>query len=169
MLLKDLMAARGPIDPEYEGILTNDDNVLAVNVTGTATTHPDDYAVVQGAIVGVDAQMNPVLADKQYLRAGLSSTKTGTQRTFKATGDRFIGDEFQDYAFSHDIKFGGGQSVVVDYVWFCLYNGKGEKGKVSIVVNSDGSGAAGETSAIDVDLKKSGALPSAYTYQAQEP
>lgn len=158
------MAASGTPDPSYAGILTNDDNVLAVNIGGDPGAHPDTYAVVQGAIVGVDAQMNPVTQDKQYIRAGMSTTKTGTQRTFKATGDRYIGDDFQDYAMKLEQLYGVGEIVVVDYVWFCLLNGNGEKGKVAIVVNSDGSGNAGETAAVDIDLRKTGDMPTEYTY-----
>jgi hypothetical protein len=169
MLLGDLMTAHGTVDPAYEGILTNDDNVLAINISGDPETHPDDYAVVQGAIAGVDAQLNPAVQDKQYLRAGMSTTKTGTQRAFKATGDRYIGDDFQDFVFDHDIAYGVGAAVETEYVWFCLLNGKGEKGKVAIIVNSDGSGNAGETAGIDVDLRKTGDMPTEYTYAADTP
>lgn len=169
MLLGELMAARGTTDPDYVGILTNDDNVLAINVSDTPDAHPDTYAVVQGAIVGVNAQLNPVTQDKQYIRAGLSSTKTGTQRTFTATGDRYIGDEFQDYVFSFERLYGVGEAVITDYVWFCLLNGKGEKGKVSVIDNSDGSGNAGETAAVDVALRKTGDMPEVYTYKAKTP
>lgn len=165
MLLSELMA-NVTIDPDYTGILTNDDNVLAVNISGSSTAEVSTYAVVQGAIVGVDSQLNPVTQSKQYLRAGLSTTKTGTQRTFSATGDRYIGDEFQDWAFAHDKMYGVGEKVVTEYVWFNLYNGKGEKGKVAVIVNSDGSGNAGETAGIDIQLQKTGDLPSEYTYSA---
>ena len=46
-----------------------------------------------------------------------------------------------------------------------ILNGKGEKGKVSIIINSDGGGNAGETSAIDVEFKKVGSTPSEWSYQ----
>lgn len=164
MILGTLMQARGPIDPSFTGIITNDDNVLAVNISGDPTAHPDTYAVVQGAITGVDAQLNATNQSKTYIRAGTSTTKTATQRTFKATGDRYAGDEFQDYAFSHKIMYGVGETVVTDYVWFNLLNGKGEKGKVSVIVNSDGSGNAGETAGIDIDLQKTRDEPIEYTY-----
>ena len=42
--------------------------------------------------------------------------------------------------------------------------GKGEKGQCSIIVNSDGSGNAGESSAIDIEFKKQGKTPTEYTY-----
>ena len=56
--------------------------------------------------------------------------------------------------------------MVVPYVYFCILNGKGEKGEASIIVNSDGSGNSGENAGIDIDLKKSGAMPTEYTYSA---
>ena len=151
-------------DPNFEGFVTNDDWVLAVDISGAENTLDSDYVVVQMGIAGLDAQLNPVTQDKQYIRAGQSTMKTGTQRTFKATGDRYVGDEFQDYAFGHKIKYGTGNAVVVPYLYFNILNGKGEKGKVSIMVNSDGGGNAGESSGIDVDLKKAGAAPTTYTY-----
>lgn len=77
-----------------------------------------------------------------------------------------MGDAAQDFMLAHSMKYGTGNAVVVDYVYFCMLTGKGEKGKASIIVNSDGSGNAGESSSIDIDLKKSGALPTEYTYSA---
>lgn len=51
-------------------------------------------------------------------------------------------------------------------MYFCILNGKGEKGVASIIVNSDGSGNSGENSAVDIDVKKAGAMPVEYTYTA---
>lgn len=163
MKLSELMKGHTP-EPDFEGWITNDDFVLAVGI-GEPTSEAD-YEVAQLGVAGLDAQLNPVTADKQYIRAGQSSTKTGTQRTFKVTGDRFVGDAFQDYCFSNAVKYGTGQAVVVPYVYFCILNGKGEKGEASIIVNSDGSGNSGENAGIDIDLKKSGAMPTEYTYSA---
>ncbi len=164
MKVSELMQGKTP-DANYEGWITNDDWVLAVDTTKEAT-NVDDFTVVQMGIAGLDAQMNPVTQDKQYIRTGQNTTKTGTQRTFKVSGDRYIGDAFQDYCFATNILFGTGNDVIVPYVYFNIKNGKGERGQVSIIVNSDGGGNAGENSAIDVDLKKVGALPESYTYSA---
>lgn len=62
----------------------------------------------------------------EAVRAGLSTTKTGTQRSFKVSGDRYVGDKFQDYAMSHAMKYGTGNAVMRDYVYFCVLNGKRE-------------------------------------------
>ena len=163
MKLSELMAGYTP-DPEFTGYATNDDYVLAID-TGTSQDE-DDYEVVEMGVAGLDAQMNPITQDKTYIRAGQSTQKTGTQRAFKVTGDRYIGDTAQDFLLSHKMKYGTGNSVIVPYVYFCILTGKGEKGRVSIIVNSDGSGNAGESSSIDIDLRKAGELPEEYTYTA---
>ncbi len=165
MKLSELMAKHVP-DPAFEGFVTNDDMVLAVDISEGKKADPTDYVVVQMGINGLDAQNNPVTVDKQYIRAGQSTTKTGNQRSFKVSGDRYIGDPFQDYACSPAIMQGVGQKVVVPYVYFCLLNGKGEKGTVSIITNSDASGAAGENAGIDIELKKVSEAPVEYTYEA---
>ena len=50
------------------------------------------------------------------LRAGQNTMKTGTQRSFSVTGDRYVGDEAQDYCLAHATKYGTGNKVVTDYV-----------------------------------------------------
>lgn len=164
MLLGQLMTEAGPVDPQWTGRVENDDNVLAVNVSGSTDAHPDTYAVVQGSILGVDAQLNATTQDRTYIREGTSTTKSSTQRTFAVTGDRQVGPEFQDFALSLDVIYGVGEKVITDYVWFNMYTGKGERGQVAIIVNSDGSGNAGEPAGISIDLRKVGAMPVAYNY-----
>lgn len=165
MTLGELMAGYTP-SPDFEGWVTNDDFVLAVDISEGKDSEPGEYVVVQMGVAGLDAQLNPVTQDKTYIRAGQSTTKTGMQRSFVVSGDRYIGDEFQDYALSHAIKYGTGNAVAVPYVYFCLLNGKGEQGTASIIVNSDASGNAGESAAIDIELRKLGAQPEEYTYSA---
>ena len=156
------------VNPDYEGWVTNDDYVFAIDVApgGDAVTPDGDFEVVEMGIAGLDSQMNPVTQDKQYIRSGQNTMKTGTQRSFAVTGDRYVGDPAQDYCLSHKMKYGTGNSVVTNYVYFNILNGKGEKGKVSIIVNSDGSGNAGESSVVDIEFKKIGSNPTEYTYVA---
>ena len=167
MKLSELMQGITP-NSEYTGWVTNDDFVFAIDLTpkAEAATAPKDYAVVQMGIEGLDAQLNPVTQDKQYIRAGQSTLRTGTQRSFAVSGDRYIGDEAQDFILSHEMKYGTGPSVITNYVYFNILTGKGEKGQVSVIVNSDGSGNAGESAAIDVEFKKVGNTPVEYTYTA---
>lgn len=165
MKVSDLMKGYTP-STTFEGFATNDDWVLAVGINLESNATENDYTVVQLGISGLDPQMNPVTKDSQYIRTGMSTTKTGTQRTFAISGDRYIGDPFQDYCFGLDIAHGVGQKVIVPYVYFSVLTGKGEKGMASIIVNSDGGGNAGENSAISIDLRSAGTKPTAYTYTA---
>jgi len=167
MKLSELMKDYTP-SPTYEGWVTNDDYVFAIDLTpgGDAATAEADYAVVEMGIAGLDAQLNPVTQDKQYIRSGQNTMKTGTQRSFSVTGDRYVGDEAQDFCLSHAMKYGTGNGVVTNYLYFNILTGKGEKGQISIIVNSDGSGNAGESSAVDIEFKKIGSNPVEYTYSA---
>lgn len=164
MTLSELMQRYAP-NPNFSGIVTNDDNVLAVDISATQDSDIADYVVVQMGIIGVDSNMNPITQDSQYIRTGLVTTKTGNQRTFSLTGDRFIGDPFQDYIFDPNVKYGVGEIVKMKYVYFSLLNGEGEYGQVSVIVNSDGSGNAGATAGIDVSLNSTTA-PQDYVYVA---
>lgn len=164
MTVSELMTGKTP-SASYEGIITNDDGVLAIDIADTPNGKIGDYVVAQVGISGVDAQLNPETEDKTYIRAGKATTKTATQRTFNVTGDKYVGDEFQNFIASHKIKFGVGQDVVVPYVFYSLLTGKGEKGKAAIIVNSDGSGEAGASAEIDVDVMAV-ETPAEYTYSA---
>ena len=168
MKLKELMQDHTP-KADFEGWITNDDFVLAIDLNPSAAvaTDPKEYGVVQMGVEGLDAQLNPITVDKTYIRAGQSTMRTGTQRSFTISGDRYIGDEVQDYIFSYGIKYGTGNDVVTNYVYFNIRNGKGERGQVTIIVNSDGGGNAGESSSIDVEFKKIGDMPAEYTYTAE--
>lgn len=168
MKLSELMAGVTP-NPDFTGFVTNDDMVLAVDCGETAAkdfSAASSFAVVQMGIAGLDSSMNPITQDKTYLRAGQSTMKTGNQRAFSVTGDRYVGDEFQDFCLSSDIKYGTGQTVIRKYVYFNILTGIGEQGEVVIIVNSDGSGEAGNSAEIDIELKKSGSQPAEYTYSA---
>lgn len=168
MKLSELMAGKTP-NPNFTGFVTNDDFVLAVDCGETAATDFTDvggFAVVQLGVAGLDSNLNPITQDKTYIRAGQSTAKTGNQRSFSVTGDRYAGDEFQDFVLSHDVKYGTGQTVVRKYVYFNIITGKGESGECCIIVNSDGSGEAGNSAEIDLELKKSGAAPAEYEYSA---
>ena len=168
MKLSALMANH-TVKADYTGFVTNDDWVLAVDcgaIAATDFTKATDFAVVQLGVTGLDSNLNPITQDKVYLRAGQSTTKTGNQRSFSVTGDRYIGDEFQDFALGHAIKYGTGQTVVRKYVYFNIVTGKGEQGEICIIVNSDGSGEAGNSSEIDIELKKSATMPEEYNWTA---
>ena len=168
MKLSELMASH-TLNPDFTGFATNDDWVLAVDcgeTPATDFTKVADFAVVQMGVAGLDSNLNPITQDKVYIRAGQSTQKTGNQRSFSITGDRYIGDDFQDFALDHDIKYGTGHTVVRKYVYFNVVTGKGEQGEACIIVNSDGSGEAGNSSEIDIELRKSGSAPAEFAYTA---
>lgn len=166
MKISELMAGVTP-NASYEGWVTADDWVLAIDTTvGRSSYRSKNYEVVQMGVEGLDANLNPVTSET-YIRAGKSTQKTGTARSFAVSGDRYIGDPAQDFMLSHAMKYAKGNAAVTNYVYFCMLNGKGEKGQVSVIVNSEGGGNAGESSSIDVNLQKIGAEPAEYTYSAE--
>ena len=166
MKLSELMAAHTP-SPTFEGFVTNDDFVLAIDCSAEGSAEVKDYAVAQLGVTGLDANLNPITQDKTYIRAGQSTMKTGNQRAFKVSGDRYIGDDFQDFALSHAVMYGTGSAVIRKVRLLPLAERQGAKtGEASIIVNSDGSGSAGESASIDIDVKKANAAPAEYTYSA---
>ena len=163
MKVSEIMEGITP-NAEYSGFATNDDFILAVK-TEDSQTKETDYTVVQGGVTSHEAALNPQSTDAQYIRTGLVSTKTGTQRTFAVSGERLEGDAFQEFCLSHKIKFGHGSAVVVPYVYFSMLTGKGEKGNVALIVNDDQTGEAGSNAGFSADLKAT-ATPTEYTYSA---
>ena len=163
MILSTLLSGI-TFDPGYEGSAVNDEFVLGINLTPASATEIGAYGVVGLYVEGVDAQLNPKTSDKTYIRMGLATTKTGNQRSFKLSGDRYFGDVVQDYIFGHAIKYGTGKAVETDYVYFNMVTGKGEQGRVAIIVNSDGGGNGGDTAKIDVEFRACSGNPTAFTY-----
>ena len=168
MKLSELMA-NVAVNKDFTGFVTNDDFVLAVDCGKTPAADwasVADFAVAQMGVAGLDSNLNPITQDKIYIRAGQSTSKTGNQRSFSVTGDRYAGDEFQDFVLSHAIKYGTGKTVVRKYVYFNTITGVGEQGEACIIVNSDGSGEAGNSAEIDIELRKSGSAPAEYNWSA---
>lgn len=166
MKLSELMAGKEP-SADFAGVATNDNFVLAVDVSSEGNAKDGDYVIAEGGITGVDAQMSPETDEKTYIRQGKATTKTATQRTFSVSGDRMHGDAFQDFVMSHEIKFGVGQAVIRPYIYMSMLTGEGEKGTASIIVNSDASGEAGETATVSIDIMAT-AAPDKYTWSSSE-
>lgn len=162
-LMKDIT-----VNPSFEGGLVHNDMVLAIDTTPNASSPTDvaDYAVVQIQIEGTEASLNPETSSKTYIRSGTASAKTGNQRTFKVSGERYIGDAAQDFMLSHKVKFGIGADCATNYVYFDMRTGKGEKGTVMVSVNTDGGGDASGGLEIDIDLMQNGLAPVEYNYTA---
>lgn len=159
--LKSIMQGKSP-NPSYKGIETADDIVFAINSAPGTNTKVAEYVVGEITATSIESALNPQTAQSTYIRAGQSTTKTGTQRTFTYNADRFVGDPFQEYCLSTNFKTG--QDVITDYVKFNIKTGKGEKGKVSVIVENDGSGAAGENSTVVIRFESIGEMPVEYTW-----
>lgn len=166
MKLSDLMDGRTP-SASFEGFSTADDMVLAIDFTGEAAD-PNLYTVAQEGITEQSGALSAQTQDSQYLRTGQVTIKTGTSRSFTVNGDRYNGDEFQDAILSPAVKFGTGQTVIKPYVYFNMLTGKGEKGKISIAVEDDLSGAAGENASFSATLTST-IKPTEYTYAPTTP
>lgn len=164
MTLAELMNGKTP-SALYKGVSTADDFVLAVNLADTPAESPSGYIVAQEGITEHTGSLESQTSESQYIRTGKSATKTGTSRTFSINGDRFCGDAFQDAVLAHGMKYGTGNSVVKEYVYFNILTGTGEQGKVSITVEDDMSGAAGEKASWSATLTSVG-TPTEYTYAA---
>lgn len=161
MKLSELMTEITP-NPAFEGYTTADDMVLAVDFSGVAT-HPADYLVAQFGLTEQSGQLAAQTQEAQYIRTGQVTIKTGTSRSFTINGDRYNMDAFQDALLSHAIKYGTGQAVIKPYVYFNSLTGKGERGKISIAVEDDLSGAAGENASFSATLTST-IKPEEYTY-----
>lgn len=151
-------------NPAFEGVVMADDYILAIDISAGGNATYGDYVVAQTGIEGVESSLNGETTETQTLRAGKSSIRTGVQRKFSVSGHRYVGDPWQDFVLSHAMKYGTGQAVIKPYIYFNMLTGKGEKGLVNINVTSDGGGKAGEKSTIAIDLDKTGAAPTEFTY-----
>lgn len=164
MKLSEYMAALTAA--EATGEYVGRDMVFAMDCSenGTATSI-GDYAIAGPHVEDMGATLNPTSEDKSYIAEGDSTIKTSTKRSFTVTGQRLIGDTFQDFVCSFAIKYGKGSVVQRPYVYFHAGTKKGESGVVTILVKKDGAGAASATADIEVELQ-SCAIPVEYTYTA---
>lgn len=166
MKLSELMATHTP-SPDYEGFATADDFVLAVDFSGKAAG-PADYIVAQEGITEHSGSLNPQTKEMTCIRGGTSELKSGNKRTFALSGVVYVGDAFQDALCEHKLKYGTGNAVVKPYVYFNILTGKGETGRLSIMVEDDPAGAASENATISATLSAQG-TPTEYTYTPVSP
>lgn len=119
MTLTELMQGRAP-DPTFEGFTTADDMVLAVNLNDA--TDVGGYLVAQTGVTEHSGALEGQSQDGQYIRTGKTTTKTGTNRVITLNGHRYVGDALQDAMMDHKLKYGIGQAVVKEYVFFNIGN-----------------------------------------------
>lgn len=165
MELKTYMAA---VTASATGERTGRQMVLAVDCgTQETSTGVGSFAVVANHVENHGASLNAKTNDKSYIGEGDMTLRTGVQRVFSVTGQLLRGDTFHDFINSHAIKYGVGSEVQRGYVYFDPGTKKGEKGRVTISVNKDGSGAASDPGDIDVTLSVIG-TPEEYEYVTEE-
>ena len=116
MKVSELMA-KHTLKPEFAGITTPDDWVLAIK-TEEGQSAEKDYIVIQSGVTSHAASINSETTDSQYIRTGKNTVRTSAQRQFSVTGDRMLADPAQEFLLSLKMAFGTGQSVVVPYVYF---------------------------------------------------
>ena len=164
MKVSELMANH-PLNESFAGITTPNDWVLAIKTDDSQSTEKD-YIVVQAGVTSHAAAINGETTDSQYVRTGKMTSRTSAQRQFTLTGDRMIADPAQEFLLSKKMAFGTGQSVVVPYVYFNIFTGKGEKGNVTVNVTEDGGGEVGANTTFAIDMIGT-AIPADYKYTAE--
>lgn len=166
MKLSEYMAAITAA--EATGEYVGRDMVFAMDCSEDgAAKDVGDYAIAGPHVEDMGATLTPASTDKSYIYEGDSTLKTSTKRSFSVTGQRLIGDAFQDFVTSFAIKYGKGSAVQRPYVYFHSGTKQGEKGVVTILVKKDGAGAASATADIEVELQ-SCAIPVEYTYADEQ-
>ncbi|MDE6357905.1 MAG: hypothetical protein K2L15_04880 [Eubacteriales bacterium] len=167
MTIEEIMGGRKP-NSDYEGVTNSDDYILAIDITEngavTGETKIKEYTVAQLGVKGFERSLNPEEQTDTYLRAGASTSKTGTQVTMSITADRYIGDPFQDFCLDFKRIYGTGQEVIVPYVFFNILTGKGEIGRLTLMVENDGSGDAGTKAEVSINFSKVGDKPIPFDY-----
>jgi len=165
MTVKETITKTG-IKPSssFAGVETADDWIFAINTSGTAAT-VNDYTVCVGNIKSHIGTLNNKTSESVYIRQGPQTTRTAVQEQIKFEGDRYPGNDFQDFVLGHDRLFATGQDAKVDYVYFSIRTGKGTKGTGTLIPDTHSGGSAGERATFSGTLYSDG-VPEAYTYTA---
>ena len=166
MTIKELMTKVGTPDPAFRGILVADDWVTAIDTTpaSATATKDEEYAVLQEGLTSAPVATNPETKQRQYIRGGKQTVKTGSQLTIALAGTHYIGDAALDYILADARVFGIGQDVVTNFIHYNIKTGKGVKGKCSISIESYAGGAAGEDSTFSATLSQTESQPAPWIY-----
>ena len=91
-------------NPEYKGVETADDFILAIQTDAAKQTKPSDWIVCADHIKEHAGSLNAATSDDTFIRTGPVTTKGAVQRTLAISGNRCVGDAFQDFLLSHQIR-----------------------------------------------------------------
>lgn len=167
MKLSDYMAARETVSATGERV--GRQMVLAMDCTESgAEASVANYTVCAYHIENHGATLTAGTTDRSYIGEGETTLKTSTKRAFNVTGQRLVGEPWQDFVCSHAIKYGTGSTVQRKYVYFDAGTMEGEQGTVTIAVAKDGTGAAGDPTDVDITLYVVG-TPEEFTWTAPAP
>lgn len=164
MKVKELFA-NVATDPAFEGFITTDQMVMAIDTSDTQDADIDDFDVAYMGFTDKSSSLNPKEKTSSYYYHGESSIKTGNQRTVDFKAERYKGDPFQDFVTRFDMKYAKGQKSIVRYAIINVLTGEGEIGKGTLILSDDGSGAPEENLSIGGSIKKSGEDPAELKYQ----
>ena len=164
MKLKELFASV-TTDPDFEGFITTDQQVMAIDTSSSQNSDVDDFDVAYMGFTDKSSSLNPKEKTSSYYYHGESSIKTGNQRTVDFKAERYKGDPFQDFVASFEMKYSKGQKSIVRYAIVNVLTGEGEIGKGTLIMSDDGSGAPEENLSIGGSIKKSGEDPAKLIYQ----
>lgn len=147
------------------GTYTGNQMIFAVDASADKTGEVGTYVVCAPHIIDLGAAIDASTESNDFLYEGKSEVRTGARRTFSISGQRMVGDAFQDLICAHDFAYGAGDAVRLPYVLINAGTGKGEKGICTISVTNDGQGAAGSTATIAASVYADGNCEE-YAYQA---
>ena len=149
------------IEPKasYTGTEDTDDFIFAVQTDSSSQTKESAWIVCADHVKEHSGALNASTTDEAFIRTGTVTT---------INGNRCVGDDFQDFALSHKIKYGTGSDVIVPYIYFSIRTGKGESGSASLIVTSDVGGAANASATFAMDVKAVG-TPVEFDYLKANP
>lgn len=164
MKLSTYMAARAA--RAASGEQQADDYVLAVDCTESGTEdEPGNYSIATVHTENLGAAVSANTTDKNYLYEGATTLRSSPRRNFTVAGQRYEGDDFQDFVLGHGVKFGVGSKVNRHYVYINANTKEGESGMLTINVTNDGGAASGNAADFSVSMASVGA-PDEYSYVA---
>lgn len=160
MKLSEFIAARSA---NATGTYTGREMILAVDCSADGSAAVADYDIAGIHIEDVGAEIETESETRTYIAEGQETIRTTARRKFTIDGVRYISDTFQDFLCSHAVKYGTGAGVSRGYVYFHAGTLAGEKGTLTISVQSDGGGDAASLAELKAELTSVG-TPEEYSY-----
>lgn len=148
----------------YAGYLLGEDWVLALDLEDGGGADDAQFAVVRAGIRRLEAGFETVEQRLYRETSGPFSKRRELRRFFLLEGDRRLDDPFQQQVFSYPSLYARGDGAAMRYLFFCLGDGCGERGRLVPLIERDAGGAPGENAAFRLRLVQSGEAPQAYRW-----